>query len=318
VKIFRNSFRVLKFGIAIGAYCFVVLKLANQDFNHLSQSLSSIKVIHFWIPSLVLLLMPISWIFEALKWQISLRNIEIISLSSAFKSVWYGVSVGLLTPNRVGEPLGRLVWVEPRSRGKAGIMAVLCGMSQQLATLLFGGIGLAILLGVNGYLPEELYNPVVLIILVVVAAITIILVIKIDMLSYLLSKNRYLRGILSGESVDFKISLSDKIKLILLSIIRYSIFSTQFVLILIYFGYDSSILQAYSAIFATYLFASAIPSFAIGEAGVRTSFALIFIGGLWGNVGAIALATFMLWILNVALPGLMAAWLPLFRSNGEV
>jgi hypothetical protein len=315
VKIFRNSFTILKLGIALGAYGFVVYKLGKQDCNGVLNVFSTVRTVDVWMPIIAILLMPAAWLFEAIKWKFSLRNIEPTSLSNAFKSVWYGVSVGLLTPNRVGEPIGRMYMVKSENRGKAGVMAVLCGMSQQFATIFFGAIGLILMYGSVNVLPDQFSNPIVNILLGIITIITVVLVFKIDSISRLLAKNRFVKRMLGGESVDLKIPHSDPVKLIILSIVRYFVFSTQFVLILLFFGYDNSVVQVYYAIFATYLFASAVPSFALGEAGVRTSFALVFIGGIWGNIAAVTVATLLLWILNVALPGLIAAWLPLIRAE---
>ena len=58
-----------------------------------------------------------------------------------------------------------------------------------------------------------------------------------------------------------------------------------------------------------YLFITFVPSFAAAELGVRLGVAIGFIGLLTPNIGGVVSAATMLWICNIALPTLLAAWI---------
>ena len=69
------------------------------------------------------------------------------------------------------------------------------------------------------------------------------------------------------------------------------------------------------AIFTTYLLSSVIPSIALSEMGIRAGVAIVVVGSIWPNVAAISAATILLWLFNVALPGLFAAWIPFIQEK---
>ena len=52
---------------------------------------------------LVLFMMFFNWLLEALKWQFLIKKIEKISLITALRAVFSGITVSVFTPNRVGE-----------------------------------------------------------------------------------------------------------------------------------------------------------------------------------------------------------------------
>ncbi len=53
---------------------------------------------------------------EAIKWQIALRPVQSISFTRAFKAILAGTCIASFTPNRVGEYLGRMLFVDPGNK----------------------------------------------------------------------------------------------------------------------------------------------------------------------------------------------------------
>ncbi len=317
IKLSRNTLLLFKIIVALAAYGFVFVKLYGQLNEGFIKAFINVDALSNWYYLVfVILLMPVSWAFEAIKWQLAFYNESRPTFFYALKTIWYGVAVGLFTPNRTGEPIGRMAMVSQEVRAKAGFLAVLCGMTQQLATLFFGFVGVAFFIGIsNDGLSRVIYNPWIIILLVLVTIVVLLLVFKFGVVSKIISKSKILKPILNGESIVFSFSYIRIVVLVFLSFIRYAVFSTQLVILIFYFGFNGSIFFAYAAVFATYLFASVIPTFAISEAGVRAGFAILFIGTIWNNPVGIASATLLLWLLNVALPGLIAVWFPVFKGD---
>ena len=56
----------------------------------------------------VLLLMPVNWMLEGLKWKLAAGQQVKLSFGNAMRGVLAGVTIGTATPNRIGEFAGRI------------------------------------------------------------------------------------------------------------------------------------------------------------------------------------------------------------------
>ena len=63
--------------------------------------------------------MPVNWGLEARKWQLALRPVGGIAYRNAFKAVFTGAAVASFTPNRMGEYLGRILYIREGHRTQA-------------------------------------------------------------------------------------------------------------------------------------------------------------------------------------------------------
>ncbi len=99
-----------------------------------------------WNLFAVILLMILNWGIEAIKWKLSVRKIQKVSFIRAFKAVFSGVSFSVSTPNRMGEYLGRVLYMDEGNRLKTISITIVGSISQLIITLLMGCIGLLILL----------------------------------------------------------------------------------------------------------------------------------------------------------------------------
>ncbi|HTQ28957.1 MAG TPA: lysylphosphatidylglycerol synthase domain-containing protein, partial [Puia sp.] len=92
----------------------------------------------WWRIGLVVLLMIFNWGLEAQKWRLALKTLQPISFGRALKAVLTGVTIGSFTPNRTGEYLGRVLYIEESKRLRAILLSVVCSMAQLLTTLAMG------------------------------------------------------------------------------------------------------------------------------------------------------------------------------------
>jgi len=308
----KSTILFIRLGVAAFAYGFIIYKLCDYSWHEISSvfqtSLNSSSPVFLF---LFTALMPVNWLIEAFKWKFSLKDFERIGLIEAYKSVWYGIVTGIITPNRIGEPVGKIALISKNNRGKALLVAFWCSASQQVATVFFGVVGLTIWT-YSSNLKNIVSQNLTAYISVIVLAITTLLffILKINWFSAFLGKKKITKRFLSGENLSLNISIKQSFIIIGLSILRYLIFSSQFILILQFFGVDSKIMLLFSAIALTYMATSFIPTFFFSEAGVRTGFALAFIGTLTSNSVAIISGTILLWVLNVGLPAAIATWFP--------
>ena len=122
-------------------------------------------------------------------------------------------------------------------------------------------------------------------------------------------------------------SNNDLIILLIFSLLRYTIYTMQFYLMLLLFGVDISFAHAIVLISVTYLLMTLIPTITITELGIRGSvtvgvFGLFFeTRGYWNEEMSFAVlaASSAIWLINLVLPavvgGLLAFRLKFFRKN---
>src|SRR5689334_10700966 len=88
------------------------------------------------------LLVPVNWGLEALKWKRSIADVSHISFAQSFKAVLSGVSFSITLPNRVGEYIGRMIFLPEGSRLRTVSVTLVGSLAQLLVTLFAGAVGL--------------------------------------------------------------------------------------------------------------------------------------------------------------------------------
>jgi hypothetical protein len=113
-----------------------------ESWVNIKASFADTRVINF---VLVFVLMFVNWSLEALKWKISVQHVQPVSFFRSLKAIFSGVSFSVTTPNRTGEYLGRVLYMDDGNRLRAISLTILGSMSQLIITVLFGVGGLLML-----------------------------------------------------------------------------------------------------------------------------------------------------------------------------
>lgn len=296
--------------ISIISYGFIIYKVSNFDnIKEITSSFNLFKFSDIIITMLVFILMVLNWSLETLKWKILISNIQALSFFSSLKAVLAGITIGIFTPNRIGEIGGRILYLNKGER-TYGILATSIGsFAQFITTIICGCVGLIIYLIV---FPEfvnisPLFNNLTIVAIFFCLLIMLWAYFNIQKLKFLLLKIPFLKK--KSEQLNYfsKTQASTLIKTLLLSILRYSVFATQFFLLLIVFKVDISITQAYVSICLIYLFATIIPTTTLAELGIRGSLGIFFIGIFSTNIVGIVFSTLILWIINLAIPSIIGS-----------
>lgn len=296
--------------VGIVAYLFVAYRIVDVGISTVLNSfLRAFTDQNVALTALVLVLMFAVWAIETQKWSIATSTFAKRTFLNNWRAVWYGLVVGQLTPNRIGEPFGRIAFIESEHRGKALAASVWCSFSQQLATLLFGAVGLVVWILDFSLNIEYIRSGVVFGFIVFWTVLLLFLMFKFRWILGLLQRLNFVKRMLKSENLEFTLSGVQAAKIVLLSVFKYLIFTTQYVILLRVCGVNANITSLYIAVMLNYLFITFIPSFAPTELGVRLGVAIGFIGMLSPNVGGAASAATLLWICNIALPVFFAAWI---------
>ena len=288
---------------------------------------------NFGIPAvIVVLLLPVNLLLESLKWQYLMQKLERVTMTGAFKAILTGISVSIFLPNRVGDYLGRVFILKKADRLQATLATILGSMAQLLTTILFGLTAVAFFLP-RWISPDSSLNRWAFVGLLfsifVVSAVMVFAFLNFRIFSVLLKSisGRAYKKIAHYAEVFSWYSVKELFYVLLISLIRYLVFSLQFFLLLKIFQIHIGYLHAMMVIGFIYLLMSIIPTIALSEIGVRGSVSLYAFGLFFGTTTtlpeglsrSIVAASSALWLINLALPALSGLFftfkLRFFRNN---
>ena len=270
-------------------------------------------ITNIYLVVLVFVMMFFNWFIEAVKWRFLIAKIEKVSMLTALRAVFSGITVSVFTPNRIGEYGGRVFCLEKADRIQGVLITILGSMAQLLTTIFFGSIGILFL---NNYIPElqELFTqmefayPVMLFMLLLLNVLLIMLFHNISIIASLMNKYGWLSKYNKYKKVFTFYNVQELAFVFIFSIIRYAIFTTQFFILLKLFGVDISYFDAIILTMVMLFVISIIPTIAISEIGIRGSVAVYLFSLVSANILGILSATFVLWVINLLLPAIIGTF----------
>src|SRR5687767_14972819 len=249
-----------------------------------------------WYIILVILLMPLNWWLETLKWHGFLTVHAKVAFQKSFKAVTSGIALSLFTPNRIGEYGGRILFMPYAIRWPVFFSTFMGSISQNLVA--FSAGVLAFVLLVDGFIQIKIIGSLIVLVSVISyfqVRRVILWICKLKMHNWLLKISNQLAYL-----KDYTTSLL--IKSLLIALIRYGVYVFQFVLLLIAFEPDASVFSLFLGVSCLYLFHTIIPMPPVADVLARTNIALI----LWAGTGmselSISLASFIVWVINLLIP----------------
>jgi hypothetical protein len=314
---------ILFAGIAFSIYHQVIAQpdLGNH-WTHIKDVLSKNGNI-FLIPTLAL--MAVNWGIESKKWQVLASHIKPTSFFTAVKSVIAGVSFTMLTPNRMGEFLGRVLYLPDGSRVRAATLMVLSSISQLVITLTFGVIGLILLKLNTPQLAAETQGWTGLLVNALLlgsfACIIIGLLIYFNIGWVIRQLERFPPFAKYTYYVNIigEIHYSELLKLLALSFTRYLVFLIQYALVFRLFEINIPIFSLMASTAVMFLMLAIIPTIALAELGIRGQVSLFVFGLFSADSLEILVATAAIWIINIIFPAVAGSFMlltvKLFRKT---
>lgn len=312
---------ILRFIIIFSSYSYIAYQLIyNENYK---KTLHIFNAKHFqgfelFLFIFVILLMLLNWSIEAYKWRYLIRKIENISFAKALKAILAGLSVSTFTPNRVGEFLGRVFILQKANPWKAIFISILCSMSQLMITLLLGSISISFY--ILHYSKTQDFFPLYIIyifisLLLIINLLILAVYFNVAFITKLLNNLIFVKWkkIKAYLKVFSYFKFFELRNLLFLSFSRYLVFSTQFYLLLHFFGLPLNLVEGFFLISLIYYIISAIPSIALAEIGIRGSVAVGVIDYYLNttlNINVdfkieIIAATSILWLINIAIPAFL-------------
>jgi hypothetical protein len=280
-----------------------------RSWQHIRYSFSSPVI---WNLFFVIALMIVNWTIETLKWKLCIQRIQNISFITAFKAVLSGVSFSVSTPNRVGEYLGRVLYMDDGNRLKAISLTITGSVSQLIVTLIMGLGGLVMLrspVEAAGFISPFWVDIIFYGTLGVLFFLTLFyfriawLVKWIDRLP---GSKRY--AWLFQTLEDFNATLL--LQLLSLSALRFFVFIVQYYLVFGLFDVDVSRAQTLWTVSVSFLVMAVIPTIALfTDLTLRGKVSLKLLGLFSSNQLGISLASVTIWFINLIIPALAGSLL---------
>lgn len=254
----------------------------------------------------ILVLMLLNWWLESLKWRVLVRGVEPVSRARAFLATIAGTSIGVITPNRVGEFLGRVLFLAPEHRIAGSFATVVGSIAQFVVTVVMGTLGLLVFLVGSWDLDSGLWQALSaagLSLSIAVGVTSLVLYFNTDLLRALVARLPVVHRWARHADVLASFSTNDLLRVLVLATGRYLVFTLQFALLLAVLA-GVRPWDALWAIPLVYLVSTLVPTVMLTELGVRGSVAVALVPAAHELVPGVLLASTLIWTINVGLPAL--------------
>ena len=278
--------------IGIASVLFIYFKI-KDSFTIQYQDFATLSINYFYL-FITFLLSFLNWGIETYKWRFVILKTQALEFSAAFKIVFTGITLSLITPNRIGEiPVRAYLLKNPECLKQNVYATFISSFSQLLITLLVGLLGVVYTLDLIDIQLSSIF--------IIIVTISILLLFLLFILMENL-KNIVLK--IFNKSATIKFNKTEILKILSFSLVRYFVFCIQYLLILEALEIHFTEFIMLWLIPVCFLLASSIPTFVLSEIGVRSSVAILVFGVLTNNDLSIVLAASLLWIINIGFPAI--------------
>lgn len=296
-----NIFSGQKFLLLLKAVVFVLMTwfivdqlFFKNDFkSQLNFFLQHIKSEGAYLFIIAVLLMPVNWILETIKWRLLIKAES--SFLNLLKSVIAGITFGFITPARSGEFIGRVMYLEEDDKAKVFYLSSIGGIAQSAVTL-FAGVFFAMAWSDNPVWWETILG---------VSVIFLLFYFRFDLFNRFIS----VIPILERNSLiihnDELPKIQVQLNVLLISFLRYAVYLFQYVLLFLFFGVSDNVfaLLVHSGVFLVAQTCSPLMPFL--DFSFRGGSALyVFKDFSTNNIAVLTAVTFV-WILNLVIPSLI-------------
>lgn len=256
----------------------------------------------------VLLLMCFNWLLESKKWHLLVSRVAPISFLIALESVLLGLVFGVFVPRSVGYPFGRIYRLPVTNKWRLIGASLFNSTVQLLVTLFFGLVGLAMVL-ISELDLDILYGWSTGLSVGLLAVLVALIVYRRTLIRILSGVSPKLTSFMEVVNDYSAVEIG---KLVVLSVLRYFVFTVQLLMVLYCFHHEMDWVQMFGLVSVLYLFKTIIPSpNAVVDLGVRqfSGMVLLEMGGV-GSADAFT-STLVIWWVNLLLPsvvGLVLLW----------
>lgn len=275
------------------------------------------KLLHYFASSQVqivlvaiIILQFVNWVLEAYKLKVLLPTSGEQKINLIIKAVYIGNFTALLTPERMGNFVGRS-WVLTFNKKDTIVSTIMGNYVQFSMTIIMAFLSFLFIDQITEH--SIVFSKKYFFIsfyfifssLIVFSFINLKWVKKLNRFSLLKSWSQSINTLV-------QITYNKKLLAIFLSFLRYLVFVLQFYLMSIAFDISISFHTTFIIVGIMFGVVTLIPSLIPGNVGVKEAFLLILLGA--GSIGIkFSLISFSIWMINVGFSALIGAGLNIAR-----
>lgn len=266
---------------------------------------------YFWVSFFMVF---INWGLEARKWQLLIAPLEKFTLIKAFKSVLSGCSVTMLTPNRIGEYGGRIVYVQEEHRLSAIPLTILGSLSQLSVTVILGTLGLLYFQFGNTshvlltLLPGYAIN-IIIVACIITSSCLVLIYLRVGFLIKIVDRIYWLKKINKYLVLLSSFKRKQLLRILFLSFLRYMVFILQYMLLLKVMQVEIAPVVCFCLLSVFYLLMAIAPTIGFTELPVRAAASVQVLQLYSSNILGIQAASLVIWIINLVLPAIAGSLL---------
>lgn len=286
--------------------CYIMLYYVSKDnFDKLKEIDRNALDVNFVLLGATVFLVVPNWFLEAVKWRISLTPIEKISLKTSVKGVLKGILPSVITPNRIGEAVGRPTVLKEKNKISGAFATAYCGLSQ-MPVMIFCAAAACVYFGYPVYVSVSAFA----------AALITALCYQFPeyLIPFLRKKSRHKKFL---EKLSFFCSYrhKEKLRLIFFSFLRYLVYSSQNCLAIIGFGVNADFFDGLMSVFLIYALMSFVPRPALLELGVRCSATVFVLSRYTSDFSAPTVSSVFIWCVNLLIPAILGTFFYFFQKK---
>ncbi|GAA4324239.1 lysylphosphatidylglycerol synthase domain-containing protein [Mucilaginibacter gynuensis] len=254
----------------------------------------------------VVLLMLVNWVLESFKWCYLTLELANLTIWQAIEGVFHGLTWAIITPNRLGEYGGRIMFLPPRKRIH-GVFAMAVGaFAQNVITNVLGAssgiLFLYLYVSVNSLLFAGLCVGAFFLI-----AGFLVFYFNINWLVRFLNSIRFLKKYHRFFDIMGRYKKADLLNIMFFSLARFFVFSFQYYLVIHLLIPQISLATMMLVIFVFLFIQSAIPSLDVIDIGVRSLTATTLFSYVTQQPVAVIAAVSSIWFINLIIPAILGS-----------
>ncbi len=261
---------------------------------------------------LVVLLMLIQWMFEAIKWQLLLKQLIYLPFAKAVMMIFTGISFSIATPNRFGEFIGRILHLPKELRLQATGYTFIGNFAQLIVTCIAGSIGLLVI--ASNHFSDRLseYELLILIVKWIAPIFTLFFLFIYFKAGLFFSWIAQIKVLQRWQDKLVQLSALSPVvltKVLFYSLLRYTIILVQYWLIFEVIGMDIDLYKTAIAISIMLFVLSIVPTISLIELGLRWQISILVFAPFTANVFGLTMGVTLIWVLNMIIPAGIGALL---------
>ncbi len=258
------------------------------------------------VMTVVCLLMLVNWLLECFKWKYLVRNLEPISIWKAIEGVFCGLTIAVITPNRIGEYGGRIITLSPRKR-IYGFFAMATGSFGQLVVtnIVGSAAGLWFLFVFLQFSSWAYIGFSVLAGGIIAFYLTLFFNVK--WVAWLLNRIPYVKKYHRFFDILANYKFNELLIIMLYCVTRFFVFSSQYYLLIHMLIPEMPFYNIFLMVFVVLFIRSAIPSIDVIDATVGSVIATTIFNYATHHQLAIIASFTTIWLINLIIPAILGS-----------